>query len=75
MKVPPSGLATRRGDFFAALLVIDTRRTAARNWVGLRAPHLRKKPPLCKGRWHGFAVTEGLYLAATPKPISLRCRV
>ena len=51
---------------------IDTRRAAARGWVGLRAPHGRKKPPLCKGRWHGFAVTEGLYLAATPKLFSLR---
>ena len=45
---------------------IDPRSAAAWNWVGLRAPHGRKKPPLCKGRWHGFAVTEGLYLAATP---------
>ena len=23
-------------------------------------PILRKKPPLCKGRWRGNAVTEGL---------------
>ena len=25
-------------------------------FVGTR----RRKPPLCKGRWHGAAVTEGL---------------
>ena len=25
------------------------------------APTTRLKPPLCKGRWHGGAVTEGLW--------------
>ena len=30
-----------------------------------RAAHL-SKPPLCKGRWHGEAVTEGLIRCAAP---------
>ena len=27
----------------------------------------RRKPPLCKGRWHGAAVTEGLMAQIMPK--------
>ena len=25
------------------------------------AQNINKKPPLCKGRWHSFAVSEGLF--------------
>ena len=33
----------------------------------------RRKPPLCKGRWHGAAVTEGL-MAQIKSKFHLACR-
>ena len=40
--------------------------------VGFGKRNGERKPPLCKGRWHGVAVTEGLLHKGKQSPTRLR---
>ena len=54
----PAGIRDRDAE-----RVVCGRGRSRRRHHPLNKSLCRKKPPLCKGRWHGVAVTEGLYAA------------